>query len=455
MLMGREVSKAGSSHESNESGLFPGNVVLLTGSYPGPIPRIDSIQLTLDRDQPCGLVVLLPGADVESMLQFLASQGRLAIPIADLTGGGAARADFCADFPTAEAITDALAKTQRIRQSLCALTPVADQASHERMAVLRLAYSRQTDIKAHWDPESQGLVDYPLLGGIRDSRSLCEQLARAGLLSRSFFDRLHNCGSCGSSRLPVREVCVSCGSADLHEEALIHHYRCACQAPRSNFEHGQDLVCPKCNRILRHYGVDYDAPGLTQQCNQCDEIFSEASVAFKCVDCGSVTPGDDVSTTDWHHYNLTAEGRRVAALGQLPSLELESFVSDVRGHRAPRDLALLIDFEDRVHRRYHRPFSVVTISFLASDGVQSVEQLQTESMVWDIIRSALRETDFIAALEHQLVLLLPETEPTGAGLAVQRINKLLADTTSVSAQVRAEVLADEKIPALIEIMRRA
>ena len=434
---------------------YPDDVVLLVGTYPGPLPSAESVRFTLDTDAPCGLVVLLPGADVEGTFELLAQQGRPAIPIADLSGGATPRADARADFPSLEAIEDAIAETQTIRDALRALPPIAERKDVERLSVLRLASSRQTGIEARWDPGSKDLVHYPLLSGLRDGRVVLEQLARAGFLARSFFERLHTCGNCGSSRMPVREVCTSCGSADLREETLIHHYRCASQAPRSQFERGQDLVCPKCNRTLRHYGVDYDAPGTVQHCNQCHEVFSESDVAFKCADCGQVTPADKAATTDWYGYSLTAEGHRAALRGELPSLGLESFVAGVTGHRAPRDFALMIDFADRVQRRYERPFSIVTISFLVSDDSRSIEQLRAESMVWDIIRGTLRESDFIAALEHQLVLLLPETEPAGAKIVVDRINTRLAEATAESPHIRAEILTADKIPALVEIMRGA
>ena len=454
MLADQDANKPNPA-ASGASALYPDDVVLLVGTYPGPMPSAESLRFTQDTDEPCGLVVLLPGANAEATFELLALQGRLAVPVADLGGAAAPRADVCGDFPTLEAIEAALSETREIRKALRALPPIEHPKDAERLSVLRLAYARQSDIEAHWAPGTKELVGYPLLSGIRDRRAALEQLARAGFLSRSFFERLHVCGACGSARLPVREVCVSCGSPELRDEPLIHHYRCATQAPRSQFERGQDLVCPKCNRTLRHYGVDYDAPGTVQHCERCDAVFSEPDVAFRCADCGQVTPGDEAAKTDWYHYSLTAEGHKAALVGQLPSLGLETFVAGVTGHRAPRDLALMIDFADRVHRRYDRPFSVVTINFLVADDSGSLEQLRAESMVWDIIRGTLRESDFIAALERQLVLLLPETEPGGAGIVVGRINKRLAEVTAEAPNIRAEILTEDKVPALVEIMRRA
>ncbi len=455
MLKSEKVDGSTVPAEHDNAHLFPDDVVLLAGTFPGPPPIIEAVRLTLVEEEPCGLVVLLPGADTEALLERLALQGRIAVPVADMTGAATARADYCAAFPTDKAIKEALLETQKIRRALQSLPTIADKPNQDRLSVLTLAASRQSHIEARWAPKAKELVGYPLLRGIRNCRPTLEHLARSGLLARRFFDRLHVCGNCGSARMPVREVCIACGSPELREESLIHHYRCAYQAPRSQFEDGQDLMCPKCNRILRHYGVDYDAPGLVEQCNQCNEIFSEADVAFICADCGTSTSGEDAESADWHHYDLTPDGHLAVMRGQLPSLELESFVSGMSGHRAPRDLALMIDFEDRVHRRYERPFSVVTISFLPSDSVEAVDQLRAETLVWDIIRGALRETDFIAALEHQLVLLLPETEPVGANGVVDRINKLLTKSTAFSSFIKAEILADDKIPALLDIMRRA
>ena len=124
-------------------------------------------------------------------------------------------------------------------------------------------------LSASYDPAVPGLTAYnAALDGAQvaqEAESLCGQ----GYLERTFFDRLHMCGACGSSRFNVREECGKCGSPHLREEAYLHHFTCAYQGPDSDFRQGDDLICPKCRKELSHYSVDYDRPGSALICEAC------------------------------------------------------------------------------------------------------------------------------------------------------------------------------------------
>ncbi len=135
--------------------------------------------------------------------------------------------------------------------------------------------------------------------------NIAEKLARRGLLKTEFFDRYHICLRCESSRLNVREECPSCRSSHLRENQIIHHFRCAYQAPEDEFRSGHELVCPKCRQTLRHYGSDYDKPGHIFVCAECDHAGSEAAVGFVCFDCGTHTDGEAMPRRDVHSYQLT------------------------------------------------------------------------------------------------------------------------------------------------------
>ncbi len=435
--------------------LFRADLVLLVGQLQGPPPEDETISFTRNLDDPFGLAALLPGADMVDFFTQLAARGRLPVPVVDLTGGSSDRADFVAHFLNKSTLDDALAATHSLRQKLRPIPTTASAAQRDGLAALTLAYSRGTPIEARWAATAREFVGYPLLSGIQNSRAMLEQLAQSNLLTRRFFERLHVCEKCNSARMPVREVCIACQSPHLREENLVHHYRCAYQGPRSQFEDGQKLTCPKCDRVLRHYGVDYDAPGLVHQCEECEEIFSDPDVTFICADCGQTASGASARTIDWHHYDLTPLGERAVLEGRLPSLDLEGFISGMSAYRPSRDLAMMLDFAVRVRRRYDRQFVVVLVNFALSGMVEAIDQLRAETMVWDILRGSLRDTDFIAACEHQLILLLPETPPENASRMVERINKQLSDATALSAGIQAEILPEEKIPGLIDILRRA
>ncbi len=437
-----------------DAGQFPDQMVLLAGHFSGPLPGRLDVRFTRHPGDPAGLVAVLPGADVDALFRHLAAVGRLQVPIADFSGHVLPRAEFRADNLDETTLEQALAATQRIRRSIRFLPFMPRKGDRDLLSVLTLAVTRETAIEAVWAPGEAGLVGYPLLAGLPRPRRLLEQLAHAGLVSRRFFERLPLCGQCGSARLAAREVCVGCGSAHLREETLVHHYRCGHQGPRSHFEEENSLICPKCSRLLRHYGVEYDTPGDLQVCRECNAVSAEPEVAFVCTDCGRETPGDDVRTADWFHYDLTSAGEMFVAEGRLPNLGLEGFLKGVEALRAPRDLALMIDSADRLNRRYDRPFTIVLIHFSFSEGMHVANQTRAERLVVDVICGVLRETDLIAALEDQLVLFLPETAPASAQVVIERINEYLAKAIGAGWEVRAEVVAESKVPGLIDLLTR-
>jgi CheY-like chemotaxis protein len=141
-----------------------------------------------------------------------------------------------------------------------------------------------------------------------EARLAAERLAGRGLVDRRFFERFHACGNCGSSRLNIREECQACHSAQLRDVSLIHHFRCAHQAPEADFVSGPHLVCPKCRQHLRHYGSDYDKPGIATSCGDCGTLSPEPDVGFVCLDCGARTGGDAADKRDVFSYALTTEG---------------------------------------------------------------------------------------------------------------------------------------------------
>src|SRR5690606_40183182 len=154
------------------------------------------------------------------------------------------------------------------------------------------------------DPGSSGYVYYPLAGRLVAVAEVANALSQKGYLSRRFFDRFHICPECRSSRLNVREECHRCRSADLVEEGIVHHFGCAHEAAEAMFLRGQDLICPKCLKPLRHIGIDYDRPGSVQTCRACGHMDDTTSVGFVCVACGRHHAAGGIGVRDWHSYAL-------------------------------------------------------------------------------------------------------------------------------------------------------
>lgn len=204
----------------------------------------------------------------------------------------------------------------------------AERDERAQLAALRLAYSRDKAIEAHFAPNSHSLVEYPLLGPVTGARQLLEGLAALDLLNRRHFTRTHLCPKCDSARLHVYEACPACGGAELQEEELVHHYRCGCQEIQARFLQGEHLICPKCRRELRHLGVDYGKPGKAVMCAACGAMNSEPFMRFACLDCAAVSAPEENPSLDWYHYDLTEDGISALRHGRLPQFDIVPFLEN-------------------------------------------------------------------------------------------------------------------------------
>jgi CheY-like chemotaxis protein len=199
-----------------------------------------------------------------------------------------------------------------------------------------------------------------------------ERLVRRGLLDRRFADRFHACGSCGSHRLNVREECPNCRSPNLTETALLHHYKCAYEGPENDFRSGSQLICPKCRQQLRHYGGDYDRPGLVHRCGKCEAWNSEPAVGFSCLDCGGHTDGDAVTKRDLFAYTLTKRAQRMLANSspRLSAGSASSVASPV-----PSEVADAIARLAEESRQTLADFAVIEIQYKSQQAIVSSDSV--------------------------------------------------------------------------------
>lgn len=145
------------------------------------------------------------------------------------------------------------------------------------------------------------------------------------LREEQMLDKVHICDACYSAHHNIRETCLHCNGIDLKVQDLIHHFQCAYIGPETDFmqEYTDDLICPKCQKILRHIGVDYDKPSHIFNCNSCSEHFQNPLFTYNCVDCGKVS---DIRHLQEHlikRISLTAKGKQLVLSG-LPKKSYES-----------------------------------------------------------------------------------------------------------------------------------
>jgi len=366
-----------------------------------------------DGPEQADVAVLMPGTPVEALdATPLTAHGAL-MPVINASGHSVSGALYSVPSLQPAALAEAIGVARPVLERLAQLPDIDALADTEALIVLAMAYSRQTPLHASWDFTRPMVVRYAALRGIENPRALLEELAATALLARERFDCIHYCPACGGSRLNVREECTECRSSDLKPAALVHHYRCAYQGPESEFLRGHSLECPKCQRLLRHYGVDYDKPGMVFVCGSCGTENSDPAVGFLCTDCDRHTDSEQMDTRTWWHYAITPGGVAALHRGILPHLSLEASVARGSVGYWVRDFITLLRFQQAQARRYERPLSLLVVRVHNIDAISDTLGGRGLSQVFahlvDVLSECLRQTDAVTARGQIVYVLLPET----------------------------------------------
>ena len=126
----------------------------------------------------------------------------------------------------------------------------------------------------------------------------------------------------------------------LGEQPIVHHYRCGWQEPEQRFIKGKALICPKCRRELRHYGVDYDKPASVLVCRSCQKANPDPVVQFVYLDCANIVPAAEAKSVDWYRYELTVDGLKALREGRLPRLTISDRLEAYPPAFNPREFLL-------------------------------------------------------------------------------------------------------------------
>ena len=375
-----------------------------------------------------------------------------AVPIADLGNNIGLRRDI-----VGEKIISAVDIKQRfepIWQKLAEIPFTAEHGNAAELTILRLAYSRKTSIVASFVPGSQRLVEYELLGFASGVRAQLEAMTTFGLLRRRHFTRTHLCQSCGSARQHVFEACSRCGGADLTEEPLVHHYRCGCNEVESHFVRGELLVCPKCNRVLHHLGVDYGKPGTALSCGTCQGVESDPTVRFACLDCSSVASSEDAKMLDWFHYDITDDGVRAIQIGRLPQFDIERFLRQRNNTFAAHEFSLLVAQEIKASEQFNRPFAAARLTCANFDellhelGPVAVES-GTRRLV-DVMYREMRPCDFIGmAASRSMIIAFPGTSAKEAASILEKVRRAIDANAKTPIEIEVEVAEGDTIQDLL------
>jgi hypothetical protein len=431
-------------------------ILHVLGALPDGASIAPFSDVTRDPHAPADAIAVF--SPVENALEIdtiLTQMKRPLAPIADFSGTNNFRRDIQVPERTAVAIASTLSALHDLVENSREPTFLPDSSDRIGLAFLGIAHTRKQPLKAAWRPNHANALWYPLIGGGLSGRRVLENLANAGLFRRRFAQRLHVCGDCQSHRLQVFEACTECASGFLDEESIVHHFACGEQGPESQFLAGHDLICPKCNQELRHFGVDYARPGQVLLCKSCKAVMSEPFVRFVCTDCGVSVLAEQLETRDWFDYEISEEGADAFLRQRLPAVTFDDLLQPHERAFGRREFRLLAIEAARLANRYERPMTLVQIALPnGGDGRQDIGKAaadETNSLIIDLLVEQLRETDFFTnSAEYELLAVLPETMAEQARTVFDRFTTRVHEVVADRPHLQIEIIDPKDAMTIIE-----
>lgn len=395
-----------------------------------------------DADAPFEGVIILDRAAAAELPELLRRRRAWLVPIADLSGAQSWYVDIsCADTSPLS-IRRAVEELIRVIERLDRLPATVAAATDDETLLLARTYSRGGRLQPVYDGASPSLLRYPAAGLLESPTVTAERLCESGWLDRTFFDRLHVCPRCVSSRLNVREECSACRSPQLAAESFVHHFRCGFQATERHFFQGEALICPKCRRRLRHFGVDYDRPGSARTCRACQHVDGDASIGFVCIDCGAHSDAAQVTVRDWHGYSMTAAGEQRLLGGDLRRLKPDNIRDEAR-------VQSLAEHWLRIQSRYGRPSVVLQVAFTRASVVRAEHGdrylMAVRQQAIEIVRGELRDTDLMIEAPDALLVVLPETEAHAIDAPRRRLSNRLSSLLAVDLGIDIKMIEPHQL----------
>ena len=219
-------------------------------------------------------------------------------------------------------------------------------------------------------------------------------------------------------------------------EPIIHHFRCAHVGPESDYKEGYDLICPKCDRQLRHIGIDYDKLSEIVHCGVCNHHTQDPLMEASCVDCGSTMGLGHIQTIDIKEYELSLSGESLAIQGYYEATEEKEVLPT--GVINPDLFSLLVTQElERIKIRHHSSFlikiSLITenLSFLS---IKNQREIALECL--EVVTKYFRNLDSLSISNDSAIwVLMPELDESSATnitkLAFNNLQLLLHDNIGI------------------------
>ena len=386
-------------------------------------PKVKGVTYVVEPGAGFDVVAVTSEIGRSELLVTLEKGRRRLAPILDFTETLPAHADYRASRMNKSTLEKGLAAVRPVRERAAEIADFSDSPDAAGLTALAIAYTRDQPIEAVRESDDPVVISYPLLSGSPKMRALLEVVAEMGLLQRREFDQVKTCGHCGSTRL----------------------------------EHGEQ--CPQCHSNLMRDPATADGSGesaVTLTCRDCGTITNEPLAVLACTDCGKTTPGEAAEAQDWYHYDLNEDGIAAACSGRLPILHLEDMLKPYEQAHSARDFLLLVDNGLKTAIRYKRPYSVLNINLANAEELRTAygpkAAAEASASLLRIIVDMLRTSDLVTARANQILIALPETKATQAGVIMLRLKNLIIQAIKMRLHMECAVAQGERGLKLLEAL---
>ena len=257
-------------------------------------------------------------------------------------------------------------------------------------------------------------------------------------LTQKIIDKVNLCKTCLGCYLNFRESCTNCKSIDLKSIELIHHFRCAYIGPAKDYEKDGKLICPKCDKELRHIGIDYDKPSEINECNDCGHQSQESTMKALCVDCGTENDLQYLQTRAISNYQLTSFGRDLAVTG-IKKFDTKALPTSHDNRIIPYEVFTIMHRHELERSQLRNNDSQIGVLVLREPVLSHLDQMTREKIMREsllAISHYLRPVDFVTARDlNTFLMILPEIKSKDVAVLKEildyNVQKLLGDNLGI------------------------
>lgn len=358
----------------------------------------------------------------------------------------------------------------RIENLICSDTRRYSEITREQNILFFLTELRDRNVRSIepvLEPSRPRGHFYPdvteIIGDTQRDVEILEKLAEGGFLSRTLRNRMRLCTICDDYRINYREVCPDCGSIDIVRTEIVHHFSCGHMNALEKFRRGAELVCPKCDKTLRHIGLDYEKPSGYFICNSCGSMTAEPNVEGQCLLCGYTFAPEDTFEKSVFAYELTEIALNAIQNGRLEGSDLTILLQGNYPGLYSRQF-----FYHEVQRefaRFTRYGNIFTLMMIRVEGLEDVRRRSEEDYrtyvesVFKALNTGLRTLDITCVCSEDVFgVMLSETREDGAQVVAERMYENVRSLEYLydirKPEITASILTADKKYASVDEMAK-